>query len=121
MDKMIFAEKLTRWMDYAKANRIRKMEAWPFWLQFTRMIGYNVPPLYFWRSANIYIYYFLAAFIPWIALVQYFTRNFIYNGNTIHWDNIGISLGICLPIAVLLGWNICHKRQKLNLGSWENF
>ncbi|MCK5883651.1 MAG: hypothetical protein KAG61_08185, partial [Bacteriovoracaceae bacterium] len=121
MDQMVYKEKLLRWMSFSKAHKIKKSSAWPFWFEFVRMFGLDVPPLHFWAPVNIFLYFYFAALGPWIALTQYFTKDFIYSAGIINWENLGISSGICVPVALLLAWNISSKKKKLGLDSWKYF
>lgn len=121
MNSTEFALKLSRWLAFAKTQRIRKYDAWPIWFQFMRMVGVEVKPPLFWSIRPLYCYYVTVFFLTFAGLTQYFTRHFIWGNGVWHWDNLLITLIMAQPIALLLAFNIRIKQKRLNLPDWESF
>lgn len=116
-----FSHKLMRWLAYAKEQRIRRYDAWPFWFQFMRLIGIEVKPPLFWQAIPLACYYAFVFFISFAFLTQYFTRNFLWNAAGMHWDNIAITFAMSWPLALLMLYNIRLKQRRLKLPPWEQF
>ncbi len=116
-----FVIKLRRWLDYAKTQRVRRYDAWPFWFQFLSMFNIDVKPPLFWRLWSLFGYYLSVFFFSFCFLAQYFTRHFFLINGQIHWENMGITLLMSIPLSYLMTYNMRLKQRRLNLPEWENF
>lgn len=121
MDKMVYAQKFSKWMQFAKAHEIRKNEACPFLMGVVKSLGVQVSPVHFWPLYLKLTYYILAFLVPWLALAQYFSKNFMFNATQVHWDNIIISIIGCSVLGGFLAYWTHRKAAKLKLPSWEEF
>lgn len=118
VEKVLYEEKLNRWMLFAKANKIRKVEAWPFWFQVARSFSIDLPPIHFWSAHAIWLYYFICIIGSWITVVYIFTRTF---ENILQQENLLVLIGIAFSVSTLLCWNILRKKKRFNLTTFEEF